>query len=170
MLFSISFLWFISSSPLLQTLRGLRGQRGHGDVSVEVNAAPGQDLKQRLDQLRCEYENIIEQNRKEVEAWYESKASEIYLSRLLVFQWSENVNSFHRQQHIEIFCGLWWQEPKRSPSCRLQEIAKYLFVHPQNILETIWIKLGKWELKSRKYGSQSPTKNVWNCRWWERSD
>ncbi|KAL7977107.1 hypothetical protein Chor_009056 [Crotalus horridus] len=50
-----------------ETLRGLRGQRGHGDVSVEVNAAPGQDLKQRLDQLRCEYENIIEQNRKEME-------------------------------------------------------------------------------------------------------
>ncbi|KAM3823236.1 keratin, type I cytoskeletal 19-like [Vipera latastei] len=60
-----------------ETLRGLRSQRGHGDVSVEVNAAPGQDLKQRLDQLRCEYENIIEQNRKEVEAWYESKMEEV---------------------------------------------------------------------------------------------
>ncbi|XP_070623192.1 keratin, type I cytoskeletal 15-like [Erythrolamprus reginae] len=60
-----------------ETLRGLRGQRGHGDVSVEVNAAPGQDLKQRLDQLRCEYENIIEQNRKEVEVWFESKMEEV---------------------------------------------------------------------------------------------
>ncbi|XP_025025771.1 keratin, type I cytoskeletal 17-like [Python bivittatus] len=60
-----------------ETLRGLRSQRGHGDVSVEVNAAPGQDLKQRLDQLRCEYETIIEQNRKEVEIWYESKMEEV---------------------------------------------------------------------------------------------
>ncbi|XP_063158130.1 keratin, type I cytoskeletal 10-like [Candoia aspera] len=60
-----------------ETLRGLRSQRGHGDVSVEVNAVPGQDLKQRLDHLRAEYETIIEQNRKEVEIWYESKMEEV---------------------------------------------------------------------------------------------
>uniref|UniRef100_A0A8D0B8F1 IF rod domain-containing protein n=1 Tax=Salvator merianae TaxID=96440 RepID=A0A8D0B8F1_SALMN len=58
----------------------VRSQRG-GDVNVEVNAAPGQDLKQRLDQLRCEYENIIEQNRREVECWYETKASKVYFDQ-----------------------------------------------------------------------------------------
>lgn len=65
----------VFSFPLrLQTLRGLRNQRG-GDVNVEVDSAPGADLKQRLDQLRAEYERIIAENRREVEQWYESKAS-----------------------------------------------------------------------------------------------
>ncbi|KAL8175983.1 UNVERIFIED_CONTAM: hypothetical protein K2H54_016706 [Gekko kuhli] len=59
-----------------EALRGLQHQSG-GDVSVEVNAAPGLDLKQRLDQLRVEYENIIDQNRREVESWYETKMEEV---------------------------------------------------------------------------------------------
>uniref|UniRef100_A0A8C3MNS9 Uncharacterized protein n=1 Tax=Geospiza parvula TaxID=87175 RepID=A0A8C3MNS9_GEOPR len=44
-----------------------------GDVSVEVNAAPGQDLTKILNDLRDEYEQIIEKNRREVEQWYEVK-------------------------------------------------------------------------------------------------
>ena len=60
-----------------ETLRELQRQRGHGSVNVEVNAAPGRDLKQVLDQLRAEYEAIIEKNRREVESWYESKMEEV---------------------------------------------------------------------------------------------
>uniref|UniRef100_A0A8C3R869 IF rod domain-containing protein n=1 Tax=Cyanoderma ruficeps TaxID=181631 RepID=A0A8C3R869_9PASS len=40
---------------------------------VEVNAAPGEDLTKILNDLRNEYEQIIEKNRKEVEQWYEVK-------------------------------------------------------------------------------------------------
>lgn len=56
----------------LQEMRQLQSQTG-GDVSVEVNAAPGEDLTKILNDLRNEYEQIIERNRREVEQWYEVK-------------------------------------------------------------------------------------------------
>uniref|UniRef100_A0A8D2LFR2 Keratin 15 n=1 Tax=Varanus komodoensis TaxID=61221 RepID=A0A8D2LFR2_VARKO len=48
-----------------------------GDVNVEVNASPGPDLKKILEEMRCKYEAMIEGNRREVEAWYESKMEEV---------------------------------------------------------------------------------------------
>uniref|UniRef100_A0ACB8EUJ3 Uncharacterized protein n=1 Tax=Sphaerodactylus townsendi TaxID=933632 RepID=A0ACB8EUJ3_9SAUR len=48
-----------------------------GDVTVEVNSNSGPDLKKQLDEMRCEYEQIIVDNRKEVEVWYESKMDEV---------------------------------------------------------------------------------------------
>ncbi|NXG80146.1 K1C42 protein, partial [Baryphthengus martii] len=48
-----------------------------GDVNVEVNAAPGEDLLKKLNDMRQEYENIIEKNREEVEKWYEIKMKEV---------------------------------------------------------------------------------------------
>uniref|UniRef100_A0A8C3GHF2 IF rod domain-containing protein n=1 Tax=Cairina moschata TaxID=8855 RepID=A0A8C3GHF2_CAIMO len=59
-----------------EELRQLQSQTG-GDVSVEVNAAPGEDLTKILNDLRCEYEQIIEKNRREVEQWYEVKIEEV---------------------------------------------------------------------------------------------
>lgn len=53
-------------------MRGLQTQSG-GDVSVEVNATPGINLMEKLNEMRCEYERLIENNRKEVESWYETK-------------------------------------------------------------------------------------------------
>ena len=53
-------------------MRQLQSQTG-GDVSVEVNAAPGEDLTKTLNDLRNEYEQIIEKNRREDEQWYEVK-------------------------------------------------------------------------------------------------
>ncbi|KFO52463.1 Keratin, type I cytoskeletal 42, partial [Corvus brachyrhynchos] len=57
-------------------MRQLQSQTG-GDVSVEVNAAPGEDLTKTLNDLRNEYEEIIARNRKEVEQWYEVKIQEV---------------------------------------------------------------------------------------------
>nr|XP_009686049.1 PREDICTED: keratin, type I cytoskeletal 13-like [Struthio camelus australis] len=48
-----------------------------GDVNVEVNAAPGEDLLKELNDMRKEYESIIQKNREEVETWYESKMEEV---------------------------------------------------------------------------------------------
>ncbi|XP_060111226.1 keratin, type I cytoskeletal 13-like [Heteronotia binoei] len=48
-----------------------------GDVTVEVNSNAGPDLKKQLDEMRCEYEQIIADNRREVEEWYESKMEEV---------------------------------------------------------------------------------------------
>uniref|UniRef100_A0A674INS9 IF rod domain-containing protein n=1 Tax=Terrapene triunguis TaxID=2587831 RepID=A0A674INS9_9SAUR len=59
-----------------EELKGLQPQAS-GDVNVEVNATPGYDLTEILNDLRREYEHIIENNRKEVEKWYETKISEV---------------------------------------------------------------------------------------------
>ncbi|NXF26450.1 K1C15 protein, partial [Rhodinocichla rosea] len=59
-----------------EEMRQLQSQTG-GDVSVEVNAAPGQDLTKILNDLRDEYEQIIARNRREVEQWYEVKIQEV---------------------------------------------------------------------------------------------
>ncbi|NXN98159.1 K1C15 protein, partial [Rhinopomastus cyanomelas] len=59
-----------------EEIRQLQSQTS-GDVSVEVNAAPGEDLTKVLNDLRNEYEQIIEKNRREVEQWYEVKIEEV---------------------------------------------------------------------------------------------
>ncbi|XP_048374203.1 keratin, type I cytoskeletal 19-like [Sphaerodactylus townsendi] len=47
------------------------------DVSVEVNSCPGPDLKKILEDMRSQYETMIENNRREVEQWYENKMEEV---------------------------------------------------------------------------------------------
>uniref|UniRef100_A0A8C4TUU6 IF rod domain-containing protein n=1 Tax=Falco tinnunculus TaxID=100819 RepID=A0A8C4TUU6_FALTI len=47
-----------------EEMRQLQSQTG-GDVSVEVNAAPGEDLTKILNDMRNEYEQLIEKNRRE---------------------------------------------------------------------------------------------------------
>uniref|UniRef100_A0A8D0HA13 IF rod domain-containing protein n=1 Tax=Sphenodon punctatus TaxID=8508 RepID=A0A8D0HA13_SPHPU len=59
-----------------EEIKCLKGQSS-GDVSVEVNACPGPDLKKILEEMRCQYETLIENNRKEVENWYECKIEEV---------------------------------------------------------------------------------------------
>ncbi|KYO46705.1 keratin, type I cytoskeletal 19-like [Alligator mississippiensis] len=59
-----------------EEMRLLQSQTG-GDVNVEVNAAPGQDLTKILNDMRQEYEEIIAKNRREVEQWYEVKMEEV---------------------------------------------------------------------------------------------
>lgn len=53
-------------------MKGLQTQSG-GDVNVEVNATPGTNLMEKLNEMRSEYERLIENNRREVESWYETK-------------------------------------------------------------------------------------------------
>ncbi|KAG6929801.1 keratin, type I cytoskeletal 13-like, partial [Chelydra serpentina] len=59
-----------------EEIKGLHPQTS-GDVNVEVNATPGYNLTEVLNDLRKEYEHLIENNRKEVEKWYETKISEV---------------------------------------------------------------------------------------------
>uniref|UniRef100_A0A669PSS7 IF rod domain-containing protein n=1 Tax=Phasianus colchicus TaxID=9054 RepID=A0A669PSS7_PHACC len=58
-----------------EDMKSLQAQSS-GDVNVEVNAAPGEDLLKKLNDMRQEYEQIIQKNREEVESWYESKVSQ----------------------------------------------------------------------------------------------
>uniref|UniRef100_A0A8B9FVG5 Keratin 12 n=1 Tax=Amazona collaria TaxID=241587 RepID=A0A8B9FVG5_9PSIT len=48
-----------------------------GQVSVEMDAAPGTDLTKLLNDMRGQYEVIAEQNRKEAEAWFNEKSGEL---------------------------------------------------------------------------------------------
>ncbi|XP_049715111.1 keratin, type I cytoskeletal 19 isoform X1 [Elephas maximus indicus] len=54
----------------------LRGQVG-GQVSVEVDSAPGIDLAKILTDMRNQYEVMAEKNRKDAEAWFISRTEEL---------------------------------------------------------------------------------------------
>lgn len=58
----------------LQEMKLLQSQ-SNGDVNVKMDAAPGEDLLKKLNEMRQEYEAIIQKNRAEVEKWYESKVN-----------------------------------------------------------------------------------------------
>ncbi|KAJ6644750.1 hypothetical protein lerEdw1_013589, partial [Lerista edwardsae] len=54
----------------------LRSQTG-GEISVEMDAAPGVDLTKILAEMREQYECLAEKNRKEAEQWFFSKTEEL---------------------------------------------------------------------------------------------
>lgn len=59
--------------PLLpQEMNALRGQVG-GEINVEMDAAPGVDLSRILNEMRDQYEQMAEKNRKDAEDWFFSK-------------------------------------------------------------------------------------------------
>ncbi|XP_027728533.1 keratin, type I cytoskeletal 26-like [Vombatus ursinus] len=48
-----------------------------GNVRVEMDAAPGADLTVLLNNMRAEYEDLAEQNRKDAEAWFNEKSASL---------------------------------------------------------------------------------------------
>lgn len=50
----------------------MRNQTG-GDISVEMDAAPSVDLSRILNEMRDQYEQIADRNRREAEAWFLSR-------------------------------------------------------------------------------------------------
>ncbi|NXG15247.1 K1C19 protein, partial [Grallaria varia] len=48
-----------------------------GQVSVELDSAPGIDLSKVLADMRDQYEEMAEKNRKDAEAWFHSKTEEL---------------------------------------------------------------------------------------------
>ncbi|KFP59297.1 hypothetical protein N323_07436, partial [Cathartes aura] len=57
-----------------EELQGIQSS-AFGQVSVEMDAAPGTDLTKLLNDMRGQYEVIAEQNRKEAEAWFNEKVT-----------------------------------------------------------------------------------------------
>lgn len=56
----------------------MRGQTG-GDVNVEMDAAPSVDLSRILNEMRDQYEQMAEKNRRDVEAWFLRKVGTCFL-------------------------------------------------------------------------------------------
>uniref|UniRef100_A0A672V2W4 Keratin, type I cytoskeletal 19 n=1 Tax=Strigops habroptila TaxID=2489341 RepID=A0A672V2W4_STRHB len=59
-----------------EEMSALGGQIG-GEVSVELDSAPGIDLSKILADMRDQYEVMAEKNRKDAEAWFHSKTEEL---------------------------------------------------------------------------------------------
>ncbi|NXJ70612.1 K1C14 protein, partial [Rostratula benghalensis] len=57
-----------------EEMNALRGQVG-GEISVEMDAAPGIDLTKILAEMREQYESLAEKNRRDAEQWFFSKVS-----------------------------------------------------------------------------------------------
>lgn len=55
-----------------QEAAALQGRLG-GSVSVEVDSAPGVDLVKTLAEIRDQYEDVIERNRREAAAWHKEQ-------------------------------------------------------------------------------------------------
>ncbi|NXS90625.1 K1C19 protein, partial [Jacana jacana] len=53
------------------------GGKVAGQVSVELDSAPGIDLTKILADMRDQYEHMAEKNRKDAEAWFHSKTEEL---------------------------------------------------------------------------------------------
>ncbi|XP_043079881.1 keratin, type I cytoskeletal 19-like [Puntigrus tetrazona] len=60
-----------------EELAALRAQMTSSSVNVEVDAAPQQDLARILEEIRHQYEGVIEKNRRETESWYKGKFDEL---------------------------------------------------------------------------------------------
>ncbi|KAH0626855.1 hypothetical protein JD844_002109 [Phrynosoma platyrhinos] len=48
-----------------------------GGINVEINAAPGVDLTTLLNKMRIEYEALAEENRQDIEAWFNQQSEEL---------------------------------------------------------------------------------------------
>lgn len=71
---NVSECFFLSSS-FLQDLHLLRQQQS-GSVNVEMDCATQSDLDKELQEMRAQYEMLIEKNRREAERWFQSKVSQ----------------------------------------------------------------------------------------------
>ena len=53
-------------------MNSLRCQLGDR-LNVEVDAAPPVDLNRVLNEMRCQYETLVENNRREAEDWFNTQ-------------------------------------------------------------------------------------------------
>lgn len=58
----------------LQEVSALRCQLGDR-LNIEVDAAPPVDLNRMLEEMRCQYETVVETNRRDVEQWFNMQVS-----------------------------------------------------------------------------------------------
>ncbi|XP_008070134.1 keratin, type I cuticular Ha5 [Carlito syrichta] len=59
-----------------EEVNALRCQLGDR-LNVEVDAAPPVDLNRVLDEMRCQYETLVENNRRDAEDWFDTQTEEL---------------------------------------------------------------------------------------------
>ncbi|XP_008584290.1 PREDICTED: LOW QUALITY PROTEIN: keratin, type I cytoskeletal 24-like [Galeopterus variegatus] len=59
-----------------EEMKSMQGSAG-GDVTVEMNAAPGTDLTKLLNDMRAQYEELAEQNRREAEEQFNKQSASL---------------------------------------------------------------------------------------------
>ncbi|KAK2536181.1 hypothetical protein Q9233_003390 [Columba guinea] len=119
-----------------EEMNALRGQVG-GEISVEMDAAPGVDLTKILSEMREQYESLAEKNRRDAEQWFFSKKAALegsladtearYGAQLAQLQ---GLISGVEEQLAELRCDMERQNQEYrvllDVKCRLeQEIATY---------------------------------------------
>ncbi|XP_035376706.1 keratin, type I cytoskeletal 13-like isoform X2 [Electrophorus electricus] len=60
-----------------EELAAIRSNTGSSSVNVDVDAPPQQDLGHMLNEIRTQYEGIVEKNRRDMESWYKAKFDEV---------------------------------------------------------------------------------------------
>ncbi|MEQ2174281.1 hypothetical protein GOODEAATRI_006257 [Goodea atripinnis] len=55
----------------------LHSNMSTSSVNVEVDAKPQEDLSKVMEEIRSQYEGIVEKNRREMETWYKIKKSNL---------------------------------------------------------------------------------------------
>lgn len=65
----------VTPFPMIpQELAAMRAQLT-GTVNVEVDAAPQQDMARMMEEIRTQYEGIIDKHRRDQEAWFTDKVT-----------------------------------------------------------------------------------------------
>ncbi|PWA29286.1 hypothetical protein CCH79_00014021 [Gambusia affinis] len=60
-----------------EEMEALRNNMLSSSVNVEVDAKPQEDLSKVMEEMRSQYENVVEKNRREMEAWYKDKFEDL---------------------------------------------------------------------------------------------
>lgn len=63
-----------------QEINSLQSQLGDR-LNIEVTAASSVDLNRVLQEMRCQYESIMETNRRELEQWFNTQVGRIEKSK-----------------------------------------------------------------------------------------
>uniref|UniRef100_A0A8C8XPA2 Keratin 36 n=1 Tax=Panthera leo TaxID=9689 RepID=A0A8C8XPA2_PANLE len=84
----------------VNTLRCQLGDR----LNVEVDAAPPVDLNKILDDMRCQYEALVENNRRDVEAWFNvvSSSEQLQCCQTEIIELRRTVNALEIELQAQI--------------------------------------------------------------------